>query len=162
MNKLSDYIKELNANINNLANSEKAKTLRKQLIIAGIIMMIVGFCGAFICFISFALISANSMGSFTPGFPKGIFIPFFLIIPLSLIGSIGLFLLRAGLSILIGGETSKYLDKINKKCPKCGKNIEETELYCSQCGGSVRDVCECGNQNEPNDNFCRKCGKSIK
>ena len=41
-NKLGNIIKELNANVDNASNSEKAKKLRKKLISIGLPMAIIG------------------------------------------------------------------------------------------------------------------------
>lgn len=57
---LEDTIKQLNADVNNVANCEKAKRLRKKLLSIGLPMTIGGFLGVFVCFAMFAISGYSS------------------------------------------------------------------------------------------------------
>lgn len=49
-------------------------------------------------------------------------------------------------------------------CPKCGKLLEPTDVFCGNCGArlSKERACEsCGAKAKPKDTFCRKCGERI-
>jgi hypothetical protein len=49
-------------------------------------------------------------------------------------------------------------------CPKCGKLLDPTDVFCGNCGArlSKEKVCEnCGAKAKPKDTFCRKCGERI-
>ena len=55
-NNLRNEIVELNKDVNNVANSERAKALRKKLITIGLVLAILGFGGVFVCFILFVTV----------------------------------------------------------------------------------------------------------
>ena len=77
--------------------------------------------------------------------------------------SIGVVLIKAGLTILVVGEGSKFLDTA-PRCPKCGDPVEENEVYCNKCGADLRNkkkCSSCGTQNDVEDAFCRNCGNKL-
>lgn len=162
---LREEIRLLNSDVNNVSNSQKAKDLRQKLLTIGAPLMAIGYLGVFICFISFALGGVNAVdnASFDSGFPKGVLIPFFLIIPFGVLGSIGTVLTKLGLSIVITGFTSNLVEEtVWEKCPNCGDRITKGELFCNKCGTKLRCQCpECKFINEPNDNYCVKCGHKL-
>jgi len=49
------------------------------------------------------------------------------------------------------------------KCPSCGYQIEQGDVFCGQCGMPVSEKkCpSCGAKLRPSDKFCRKCGRKI-
>lgn len=159
---LSEEIKILNANIADLASQEKAKALRKQLLIWGGVMTAVGFIGVFVCFALFVINGFSAVNSFEMGFDSKIIIPFLLIIPFAFLGSVGVTVLRLGLSILIGGAVAKFVDEsLTNKC-ECGNEIEENEIFCSKCGKPLKKICpNCKNENSLGDVYCKKCGTKL-
>lgn len=160
-NNLRNEIVELNKDVNNVANSERAKALRKKLITIGLVLAILGFGGVFVCFILFVTAGMDAFGD--NGFTPRVLVPFILLMPCALIGSLGAAILRMGLSIAITGYTSKLVnDTVVMKCPDCGDPISKDELFCTKCGRKLRNQCsKCGHINEPNDKFCSKCGKEL-
>lgn len=152
-----DYINELNANISDVATSEKAKKLRKTLITVGGILTIVGFVGVIGSFIAFATAGFDAFGN--NGFTARVIVPFVLFPIFGVVSGIGGVALKLGLSILVGGEVSKFIDKnTNKRC-ECGSNIKDDEIFCSSCGRNLRKTCpQCNTIQEPNDAYCKKCG----
>lgn len=49
-------------------------------------------------------------------------------------------------------------------CPKCGKLLDPSDVFCGKCGArlSKERVCgNCGAKAKPKDVFCRKCGERI-
>ena len=159
-NGLRNEIAELNSDINNVANSKKAKKLRKRLLTIGLILAILGFGGLFTCFTLFVVNSVTN-DSFGPG--PGIIIPFILFAPSGFVGGIGMMIFHLGLSIVITGYTSNLINEtITLKCPECGDPISKDELFCTKCGHKLRNQCsKCGYINEPNDKFCAKCGNEL-
>ena len=160
---LNEQVRLLNSDVNNVANSEKAKKLRKKLLSIGIPVAILGYGGVFACFIAFTVIGFTSVNDGSAGFPTLILIPFFLIIPCAIIGSIGLSLVRIGLRIVVTGYTSKLInDVVQEKCPNCGDVIDINEIFCSNCGSKLKKVCpKCETVNKMTDNYCIKCGEKL-
>lgn len=158
---LTDYIKLLNANVADLAYQEKAKKLKRNLLVWGGIAVGVGGIGILICFILFATAGFDSFTS--TGFSARVLIPFCLFPVFGIISGIGGVLLKFGLAILIGGATSRFVDKAtNNRCPVCGDTIQDDEIFCSKCGTPVRKKCPvCGEIQDPKAQFCKKCGTKL-
>ena len=160
-NNLREEIRLLNSDVNNVANSEKAKTLRKRLITIGLILTVLGFGGAFVCFILFITAGMSAFGD--NGFTARVLVPFILMMPLSVIGSVGGTLLRMGFNIVVTGYASNLIEEtVWERCPNCGDKITKEELFCDKCGHKLRSKCpECGHINEPNTEYCIKCGCKL-
>ena len=161
---LLDTVKQLNADVSNVANCEKAKKLRSKLMKIGLPMTICGFVGVFVCFIAFALIGVSTVNSMSTGFPIAILIPFFLIIPCAVVGGTGATLVKIALSIIITGYATKLIDDtVGNNCPNCGDTIQPGELYCSKCGTPLTITCpNCNHVNDPKNNYCENCGTKLK
>lgn len=159
-NGLRNEIIELNNDVNNVANSKKAKKLRKKLVTIGLILGILGFGGVLTCFTLFVV---NGIASDLSGPGPGIIIPFILFVPCGLIGGIGMMIFHLGLSIVITGYTTNLINEtVVLKCPDCGDPISKDELFCTKCGRKLRNQCaKCGYINEPEDKFCAKCGSEL-
>jgi predicted RNA-binding Zn-ribbon protein involved in translation (DUF1610 family) len=162
-NNLKEEIRLLNSDVNNVANSEKAKDLRKKLLTIGGILTGVGYGGVFLCFIAFVLGGIGAVNSSNSEFPTHIMIPFILCIPLGIVGSVGAALLSLGLKIAITGYASNLVEEtVWNRCPNCGDRITKEELFCNKCGHKLKSKCpECGHINEPNTEYCIKCGCKL-
>lgn len=162
-NGLRAEIIRLNSDVKNIANSEKAKKLRKKLMAIGLPMMIGGFVGVFACFVAFVLGGYNAVESANFGFPTGVLVPFFLIMPFAIVGGIGTVLFRLALTIIITGYATGLAEEVvGNTCQKCGKALGKDELYCSKCGAPATKQCTaCGNQNDLKNVYCFKCGKKL-
>ncbi len=159
---LKETILKLNSDISNVANQERAKQLRKKLLKWGGILLGVGLLGVFTCFILFAVFGITMVANFNGGFPVLIFIPFFLIIPFALVVACGAVLLKLGLSILIAGATTKFIDNsLNQRC-SCGNMISSKDKFCPKCGKPVKKFCpKCNYENESESQFCSNCGEKL-
>lgn len=161
--KIMDYVKNINAGINDIVSKEKAIKIRKTLIIVGLICLILGIATIAFCFINFYL---NFFGRMNNGFQQPTQnnngLSFILFIPGSILTMAGINLLRAGLAILVTKGTSQFIDNtINHHCV-CGNTITSDQMFCPKCGRPTRKVCSsCGNTLEPNDEYCRKCGTKV-
>lgn len=160
---LRKEIIRLNSDVKNVANSEKAKKLRKKLMSIGLPMMIGGFIGVFACFIAFTLGGFTSVESGNFGFPTGVLIPFFLFLPCGIVGGIGLILFRLALSIIITGYAANLVEEtVGNVCPKCKNPIEANESFCGKCGTQIVKKCPaCGKNNEIKNEYCSKCGNKL-
>ena len=160
---LREEIRLLNSDVNNVANSEKAKALRSKLLKIGITLAAIGFGGAFLCFVTFAVMGFMSVQSFSGDFPIFVIIPAILFVPFGALGSIGALLIALALTIVVTGYTSNLVEEnVWERCPKCGDRITKEELFCSKCGRQLRKTCsQCGTVNDPSDNYCKKCGNRL-
>ena len=160
-NQLRNTIKGLNADVNNVANSEKAKKLRAKLLRIGLPMAIGGFLGVFICFATFAIGGFNMVET---GFSAAILIPFLLFLPCGIVGGIGLMITSLGFKIIVVGYTTNLVNEtVGNNCPKCGNEINPDMPFCAQCGAKVRNECpQCHHVNRHQSEFCEKCGTKLK
>lgn len=158
---LQETIKSLNADINNVANCEKAKKLRKKLLSIGLPMAICGFVGVFVCFALFATAGFDAFGS--NGFTARVMVPFLLFVPCGAIGSIGSLIASLGFKIVITGYTTNLINEtVGNNCPNCGTTINSDKIYCSKCGTKVRKECsKCKHINDHKSNYCEKCGTKL-
>ena len=121
----------------NVANSQRAKKLRKKLLLIGLSMAIIGFLGVFICFILFATAGFSAFDS--NGFSSRIFIPFFLFVSFGVLATIGSTIASYGFRIVVVGYTTQLIDEtVGNNCPECGDKIENDEFFCSKCGYQVK------------------------
>lgn len=158
---LRETIKNLNSDVNNVANSEKAKALKKKLLSIGIPIAVVGFLGAFICFVLFTI--GNITGFDSEIYPYNIIIPFILFVPLASVGGIGAMFISFGLQIIIVGYTSNIIDEtVGNNCPQCGKDLDPEMFFCSMCGAKIKKECpNCKYINDYKNEYCGKCGNKL-
>lgn len=158
---LENTIKSLNSDINNVANCEKAKKLRKKLLSIGLPLAIIGFLGAFACFILFATAGFSAFNN--NGFSLRIIIPFALFLPLGFIGMIGIIIASYGFRIVVTGYTTNLIDEVvGNNCPNCGDKVEDGEIYCNKCGSPVKKLCSnCNYVNNIKNSYCEKCGTKL-
>ena len=155
---LQETIKALNADVKNVANSEKAKKLRKKLLAIGLTMAIVGFVGVFVCFILF--VTAGMGGS---EFSARIIVPFVLFMPCGVLGGIGSMIASLGFSIVVTGYTANLVNEtVGNNCPNCKETINSEMIYCAHCGERLKKECtNCKYVNDNKNEYCEKCGKLL-
>ena len=158
---LHETIKALNADVSNVANSEKAKRLRKTLITIGLPMAIVGFLGVFICFILFATAGMSAFGQ--NGFTARIIVPFVLFLPCGAIGGIGANIASLGFKIVVTGYTTNLINEtVGNTCAECGATITNETNFCPKCGKAAQKECtSCGHKNSNKHDYCEKCGNKL-
>ncbi len=159
---LRDTIKELNADVKNVANCERAKKLRRRLLAIGLSLAICGYAGALVCFILFGTAGFDAFGK-NGGFTSRIMIPFFLMIPCAVIGGIGSMLASLGFKIVVTGYTSNLIDEtVGNNCPNCGETITAETQFCPKCGTKVRKECsKCHHINNYKNEYCENCGNRL-
>ena len=158
---LQETIKALNADVNNVANCEKAKKLRKKLLTIGLPLAIGGYLGVFICFVLFA--TAGSSGVGPNGFTGRVIIPFVLFMPCGIIGSIGANITSLAFKIIVTGYTSELINEtVGNNCPNCKNTIDLDSFYCPNCGEKIKIKCmNCNHINSYKSNFCENCGNEL-
>jgi len=161
--KLRDTIIALNSDVNNVANCEKAKKLRKKLMTIGLILTIIGGLGVIGCFAGFAISGMNFGTGSSMGFPTGVIVCFVLFLPFGVILSIGCALLSLAVRIVITGYTTNLIDEtIGNNCPKCGADIAVGASFCAKCGAKIIKECpNCKHVNSHKSAFCEKCGTKL-
>ena len=159
---IQETIKTLNADVKTVANCEKAKKLRRQLLGIGLPMTIIGFLGLFISFILFATAGPDAFAD-DGGFTARLMVPFILMIPCMLIAAIGSKITTLGFSIVITGYTTNLINEtVGDNCPKCGSTVNSEMLYCAKCGTKVKKECfNCKHINNYKNDFCEKCGNKL-
>lgn len=159
---LREEIKNLNADVSNVANCEKAKALRKKLLTIGLTLAIIGGIAMFTCFVLFVTAGDGAFEE-SGGFTARLIVPFVLFVPFGVVMGIGWELASLGFKIVVTGYATKLIDDaVGNNCPKCGDPIDADEMFCSKCGEPVRIVCaSCQTVNSAKDEFCRKCGKKL-
>ncbi len=165
MGKLKDIIAELNNNISDIANQEKAVKLRRALMIIGGILAIVGIVGVIYYFAAFGNAGFEQVDNFHSD-PTSTFNPIPIMIKFvvsGIIAGIGTTIFKLGLSITIAGVTTKFAgDVLTDKCPDCGTAIKGDDVFCTSCGKQLRKVCaKCNHINEADEKFCAKCGSQL-
>ena len=158
---LEDTIKSLNADVKNVANCEKAKKLRKKLLAIGLPLAIIGFVGAFICFVLFVTAGFNDVEP--SGFAVSTIVPFILIIPCTLVGALGTVIASLGFKIIVTGYTTNLINEtVGNNCPNCGESINQEMHFCSKCGTKLRKECSnCKHINNYKSEYCEKCGTKL-
>lgn len=158
---LQETIKALNADVNNVANCEKAKKLRKRLLSVGLPMAIIGFVGVIVCFILFATAGFDAFGD--KGFTPRVLVPFILFLPCMAIGSIGAVISSFGFRIIITGYAANLINEtVGDRCPECGETVNLKMSFCPKCGAKLKKVCSvCGRENELKNDYCEKCGNKL-
>ncbi|MFA7076253.1 MAG: helix-turn-helix domain-containing protein [Candidatus Izemoplasmatales bacterium] len=161
-----NYLKNILYKAKHTTNSLEAKKIKKILLIAGGIGLIIGISLILSGFFGFAKGSMDAVENFGPDNLNPFSpIPFMIVfLAGGVITALSTYVFMGGFSIVIAGVTTKYLDT-RTKCPNCGNEIDPDEKICSNCGYDLKDVinkvCSCGKINQPEDIYCRECGKKL-
>lgn len=160
---LEETVKALNADVNNVANCKKAKSLRKKLLAIGLPMAICGFAGIFVCFAVFIFSSISSINSMSSDFPIGVAVATILFIPCGAIGAIGYSIASIGFKIVITGYASNLVNEtVGNNCPKCGKTVDPDNNFCPKCGEELKKKCSgCNHENGFKNDYCENCGRKL-
>jgi hypothetical protein len=151
---------------NKTANSEEAQKIRKMLLKWGVVGIVVGGIGLIICMILFITVPFSSFGNFNTnisGIALRMGLVFIGFVICSVILSVSVLAVKAGLAITVAGITAETMDT-NRYCPKCHDRIDEHEKFCNKCGYDLRfsKKCgKCGYQNDFEDEYCTQCGNKI-
>ena len=154
---LRDTIKDLNADMKNVANCEKAKKLRKKLLGIGLTLAIVGMLGLITCFAMIFVTAINMQ------FNSVVFIPMIFFFPSGVLFALGTYISSLGFQIMVTGYTTNLIDEtVGNVCPNCKESLNQNDLFCKKCGTKVRKECSsCGNINDFKSKFCSKCGNKL-
>jgi transcriptional regulator with XRE-family HTH domain/ribosomal protein L37E len=162
-----NYIKRLLYKAKNTTNSDEAKRIKQKLIKYGVIGVITGFLMIVIGFFSFAIGGFSNVINFNGTFGwfmfAGPLLSMFVFMMGGVVLSISVYVLYAGLGILVAEVATNYLDT-REKCPSCGDEIDSDEKVCSSCGYTFEKekVCiSCGKVNQKDDKYCRQCGTLL-
>ena len=67
------------------------------------------------------------------------------------------------LGINLLGSLNLNLGKLPTiKCPKCGVEINASDIFCSECGYEFTHCSECGEKLDEDATFCPECGHKLK
>lgn len=159
---LKTTVKELNSNVNNVANTEKAKQLKDKLLKYGIPLSIVGGVGVLIAII-LGVGAFSALMESKKVLPVAIILPIVFFVIFSALLSIGITFLIFGLKIMVVEYTSDIIEEsFGCNCPKCGARINDQTVYCPTCGVLLKKECSnCKHINNPRATFCEKCGKKL-
>lgn len=160
-NNLRGTINDLNSDVKNVANCEKAHKLRKKSFSIGLPMAIIGFAGVLTCFILFATAGMDAVSS--SGFTSRIIVPFVLFVPCGVLAGIGTSIVAYGLKIIVTGYTTKLIQEtVGNNCPSCGENLTQQINYCPKCGTKILKEClYCKHKNSLKNEYCEKCGDKL-
>lgn len=163
---LQETIKSLNADVKNVANCEKAKKLRKKLLLIGLPLAIVGLLGIFVCFALFVTAGSDAFDTDafdTNGFTPTVLVPFILAPLFVVIAAIGANIAELGFKIVVTGYTTNVINEtVGNNCPHCGETINSEMLFCSKCGKPVKKECShCKHINNHKSEYCEKCGTKL-
>lgn len=159
--RLRETIKQLNVDVNNVANCEKARRLRKTLLAIGLPLAIIGFLGAFACFVLF--VTAGSDAFDENGFTARLLVPFLLIMPCAVLGGFGAMLSSLGFKIVVTGYATGLINEtVGNNCPQCGGSFTSEMQFCPKCGKKLKNDCAfCGHTNNYKHAYCEKCGSKL-
>ncbi len=159
--RLTGTFKDLNANANEVVNSERAKKLKKKLFRIGLIMAICGFAAALTCMIMLPLAGCGEDPFDVPVWKY--IVPGVLFVPCGMVGGVGLMLLTASAKIAITGyATNLVQDVVGNKCPRCGEDLQESMNFCPKCGCAAKKICpSCHSENTYSSEYCTVCGTKL-